>query len=64
MGWCACARPCLCVRCVSVGWGCCCVTSVRTSKGSCSSWGSRTARTVGLLEAAGVRGSVQCHSGA
>lgn len=48
---------------MSGGWGCRCAMSVRTNRGSCSSWGSHTARTVGLLEGDGVRDSVQCHSG-
>ena len=53
----------MCVCYASVGWGCCCATSVRTSGESCSSWVSHTGRTVGLLEAGGGRGSVQCRSG-
>lgn len=40
---------------MSAGWGCCCAMSVRTSKGSCSSSESRTARTVDLLEGGGLR---------
>lgn len=56
-----CAR--LSVCCVSVDWGCRCEMSVHTSRGSCSSWESHTARTVGLLEGDDVKDSVQCHSG-
>lgn len=38
-----------------VGLGCRCAMSVRTSRGSCSSSASRTAKTGGLLEGGGAR---------
>lgn len=63
VGCCVYARLYLHVCCVSAGWGCCCAMSVRTSRGSCSSWESHTVRTAGLFEGGGVGDSVQYHSG-
>lgn len=60
MGCCVCGRMYLSVCCVSVDWGCCCEMFVHTNRGSCSSLGSHTARTVDLLEGAGVKDSAQC----
>lgn len=48
---------------VNVGLDCCCATSVRTSRGSRSSWGSHTGGTAGLWEEGGVEDSARSHSG-
>lgn len=63
VGCCVCARLYLSVCCESAGWGCHCAMFVRTNRGSCNSWESHTARTVGLLEGGDVRDSVRWHSG-
>lgn len=55
------ALPCLGVSCVD--WGCCCGTFARTSRGSCSSWESHTARSAGLFEGGGAGDSARCRSG-
>lgn len=43
---------------LNAGWGCCCVMSVRTSKGNCSSWGSRTERSVDVGDSVQYRSGV------
>lgn len=60
---CVYARLYLCVCCASADWDCCCAMSVRTSRGSCSSSESHTARIVGPLEGGGVGDSMQYCSG-
>lgn len=61
-GSCVGCCACLSVRRAFGDWGCHCVMSVHTSRGSCSSWASRTGGTVGPSEEGGAGDSLRCCS--